>query len=84
MRGGSLRRYTPPGQTGRRLPGVLLSTGQDILQDGLNESVKALGGYDQVVRRTTDAFKKGAKRTLKGKAGEAFTTSKRKVRDLFG
>ena len=79
MRGGSLRRYTTPGQTGRRLPGVLLSTGQDILQDGLNESVKALGGYNQVMRRTTNAFKKGAKRTLKGKAGEALTTSKRKV-----
>ena len=84
MRGGSLRRYTPPAQTERRLPGVLLSTGQEILQDGLNESVKALGGYDQVVRRTTDAFKKVAKRTLKRKAGEALTTSKRKVRDLFG
>ena len=84
MRGGSLGRYTPPGQTGRGLPGVLLSTGQEILQDGLNESVKALGGYDQVVRRTTDAFKRAAKRTLKREAGEALTTSKRKVRDLFG
>ena len=79
MRGGSLRRYTPPVQTGRGLPGVLLSTGQEILQDGLNES-----GYDQVVRRTTDAFKKVAKWTLKRKASEASTTSKRKVRDLFG
>ena len=84
MRGGILRRYTPPGQTGRGLPSVLLSTGQEILQDGLNESVKTLGGYDQVVQRTTDAFKKAAKQTLKRKAGEALTTSKRKVRDLFG
>ena len=61
-----------------------MSTGQEIVQDGLNESLKALGSYDQVVRRTTDAFKKAAKRTLKRKAGEALTTSKRKVRDLFG
>ena len=80
----SLRRYTPPGQTGCSLPGVLMSTGQEFLQDRLNESLKALGGYDQVVQRTTDAFKKVAKRTLKRKAGEALTTSKRKVRDLFG
>ena len=54
----SLRRYTPPGQTGRGLPGVLLSAGREFLQDGLNESLQALGGYDQVVRRTTDAFKR--------------------------
>ena len=80
----SLRRYTPPSQTGRGLRGVLMSTGQEIVQDGLNESHEALGGYDQVVRRTTDAFKKAAKRTLKCKAGKALTTSKRKVRDLFG
>ena len=80
----SLRRYTPPGQTGRGLRGVLMSTGQEIVQDGLNESLNAWGGYNQVVRRTTDAFKKAAKRTLKRKAGEALTTSKRKVRDLFG
>ena len=80
----SLRSYTPSGQTGRGLWGVLMSTGQEIVQDGLSESLKALGGYDQVVRRTTDAFKKTAKRTLKRKAGEALTTSKRKVRDLFG
>ena len=46
----SLRCYTPPGQTGHDLRGVLLSTGQEILQDGLNESLNALGGYDQVVR----------------------------------
>ena len=84
MHGGSLRRYIPPRQTGRGLPDVLLSTGQEILQDGLTESLNALGGYDQVVRRTTDAFKKAAKRTLKRKAGEALATSKRKVRDLFG
>ena len=84
LRSMSLRRYTPPGQTGRGLRGVLMSTGQEIVQDGLNESLNALGGYDQVVRRTTEAFKKAAKRTLKRKAGEALTTSKRKVRDLFG
>ena len=80
----SLRRYTPPGKTGRGLPGVLLSTGQEILQDGLNESLDALGSYDQVVRRTTDTFEKAAKRKLKRKAGEALITSKLKVRDLFG
>ena len=54
----SLRRYTPPGQTGRGLRGVLMSTGQEIVQVGLNESFNALGGYDQVVRRTTEALKR--------------------------
>ena len=45
----SLRRYTPPTQTRHGLRGVLMSTGQEIVQDGLNENVKALGGYDQAV-----------------------------------
>ena len=84
IRSMSLRRNTPTGQTGRGLRGVLMSTGQEIVQDGLNESLKALGGYDQVFRRTTDAFNKASKWTLKRKAGEALTKSKRKVRDLFG
>ena len=39
LRSMSLRRYTPPGQTGRGLWGVLMSTGQEIVQDGLNESL---------------------------------------------
>ena len=80
----SVRCYTPPGQTGCGLPSVLLLMGREILQDGLNESLDALGGYDQVVRQTTDSFKKVAKQTLKCKASEALTTSKCKMCDLFG
>ena len=69
--------------------GVLLSTAQEILKEGLNEGVGELRGRDKVIRLAIQSFKRGSGRALKRKTKEALDSVvgkrvRRTARDFFG